>query len=113
MVFQLRRNDGSAGAYSSGTYVAPDGRATHLARADFELRPLEYWNSPETGARYPVKWRITVPRLKIALECEAAIPGQELVSRENTYWEGAVRYSGSGRGAGYLEMTGYAKPLRM
>jgi predicted secreted hydrolase len=116
MLFDLRRKDGSIDAYSSGTYIARDGRATHLKRADFQLEPLETWTSPKSGARYPVRWRVTVPSLKIQLECAAAIPDQELVSADDsgpTYWEGAVSYSGSGKGVGYLEMTGYDKPVRM
>jgi predicted secreted hydrolase len=49
------------------------------------------------------------------LECAAAIPDQELVSEDDagpTYWEGAVTYSGSAIGVGYLEMTGYGKTVR-
>ena len=30
-----------------------------------------------------------------------------------SYWEGAVTYSGSANGVGYLEMTGYDKPVRL
>jgi predicted secreted hydrolase len=116
MLFDLRRKDGGIDPFSSGTYIARDGRSTHLKRADFELRPLESWTSPKTGARYPVRWRVSVPSLKIQLECVAAIPNQELVSEDDagpTYWEGAVTYSGSATGVGYLEMTGYGKPVRM
>lgn len=115
MLFQLRRKDGSIDPYSSGTYIAADGRATHLKRSDFELQPLEFWTSPKTHARYPARWRITIPSLMVAIECAAAIPDQELVSEDAagpTYWEGAVVYSGSSRGVGYLEMTGYTKPMR-
>ncbi len=116
MLFQIRRTDGTLDAHSSGTYIAANGRTTTLARSDFQLQPLEYWTSPRTGARYPVKWSIAVPALKIALQCAAAIPEQELVSEERggpTYWEGAARYSGSAEGVGYLEMTGYGKPVQM
>ena len=63
MLFQLRNTGGGIDPYSSGTYIAADGRARHLERADFELQPLEYWKSPKTGARYPVRWKITVPSL--------------------------------------------------
>jgi predicted secreted hydrolase len=115
MLFELRRTDGGTDAYSSGTLIAADGRATHLRRADFELRPLEDWTSPKTGARYPVRWRISVPSRGIALECAAAVANQELVSEDDTgptYWEGAVNYSGSAAGVGYLEMTGYGKAAR-
>jgi predicted secreted hydrolase len=116
MLFQLRNLDGGIDGYSAGTYVAPDGRTVHLKRADFELQPLEYWKSPKSGARYPVRWRVAVPSLKIALECEAAIPEQELAPVEKgspVYWEGAVTYRGSSGGVGYLEMTGYDRPVKM
>lgn len=115
MLFDLRRTDGSTDPYSSGTYIAKDGRATHLRHADFDLQPVEYWTSPKTAAQYPVKWRISIPSLGLALECLAAVPDQELVSEDDTgptYWEGAVTYSGSSKGVGYLEMTGYGKAVK-
>jgi predicted secreted hydrolase len=116
MLFQLRQSGGAIDPYSSGTYIAPDGRTTHLKRDDFELQPLEWWTSPRTRARYPIKWRLTVPSLHLALECAAAIPAQELVAENESspsYWEGAVTYTGTSRGVGYLEMTGYGKPMKL
>ncbi|HEY2013416.1 MAG TPA: lipocalin-like domain-containing protein [Bryobacteraceae bacterium] len=116
MLFQLRHKDGSIDPYSSGTYIAKDGRATHLKRSEFDLQPAAYWTSPKTGARYPVQWRIRIPGLKIAIDCAAALADQELISEDAagpTYWEGAVTYSGSAAGVGYLEMTGYTKPMRL
>ena len=115
MLFDLRRADGTIDPYSSGTYIAKDGRVTHLKRDDFVLQPLEYWTSPKTGAKYPIKWRISVPSMGIVLECAAALREQELVSGDEpgqTYWEGAVTYSGPSPGVGYLEMTGYAAPVK-
>jgi predicted secreted hydrolase len=116
MLFQLRNVDGGSDAYSSGTYIAPDGHATHLKREDFQLQPLDYWTSSKTRARYPIRWRITVPTLHVELECAAAMNNQELVAEDASspsYWEGAVTYSGTSRGAGYLEMTGYNKAMRL
>jgi predicted secreted hydrolase len=116
MLFQLRLKGGGIDPFSSGTFIAPDGSARRLKRADFSLQPLEYWKSPKTGARYPVRWKIAVPSLGIAVECQAAIPGQELVPEHKgspVYWEGAVTYRGSARGVGYLEMTGYDKPVTL
>jgi len=116
MLFQLRNVDGGSDAYSSGTYIAPDGRAMHLKREDFQLQPLDYWTSSKTRARYPIRWRITVPSLHLELECAAAMNNQELVAEDASspsYWEGAVTYSGTSRGAGYLEMTGYNKAMRL
>jgi predicted secreted hydrolase len=50
------------------------------------------------------------------LDCTAALDNQELAAEDASspsYWEGAVTYSGTARGAGYLEMTGYPKPMRL
>ena len=115
MLFELRRLDGSIDPFSSGTRIGADGRATHLRRSDFELRPEDWWTSPHTGARYPVRWRIAIPSLGVEVTCTAAIPDQELTggSEFPTYWEGAVVYTGSASGVGYLEMTGYARPVRL
>jgi predicted secreted hydrolase len=113
MLFQLRRRDGTIDPYSSGTYIDRQGRARHLERAGFSLQPTEHWTSPKTKTRYPIGWRIAVPSLGISLESKAVMPDQELVSEQGgpTYWEGAVTYFGSSTGAGYLEMTGYDKPI--
>jgi predicted secreted hydrolase len=116
MLFQLRRTDGAIDPHSSGTYIAPDGRAVNLRRDEFQLQPIDYWTSPKTHTRYPVKWHIAIPRLGVSLDCAAAVSDQELVAQgegQTTYWEGAVVYSGSAGGVGYLEMTGYDQPVRM
>jgi predicted secreted hydrolase len=57
-----------------------------------------------------------VPVLGIELDVHPALEDQELVSEEKTlptYWEGAVTYTGSAAGVGYLEMTGYDRPVEM
>lgn len=116
MVFQLRLKDGSIDKYSAGTYVDAAGKAHHLTSRDFRLEPGRLWTSPKTNARYPVTWRILAPSYGIALDCSAAMDNQELLTEDSSginYWEGAVRYSGSANGTGYLEMTGYDKPVRM
>jgi len=68
------------------------------------------------NARYPIRWRIRIPGLNLELQCDAAIPQQELSAQDNStasYWEGAVTYSGSVSGVGYLEMTGYAGKVQL
>ena len=113
MLFELRRMDRSKDLYSAGTFIDKAGNAHHLTVKDFEVQPLEYWKSGKSVARYPVAWGVRVPSLHVDVTCRAAIPGQELASLKggNNYWEGAVVYSGSQQGRGYLEMTGYDKPV--
>lgn len=102
MLFELRRRDGSIDPYSSGTYIDFKGQAHHLKREDFTLEPLASWR------KYPVEWRLRVPSLNLDLTCRPVLPNQKL----RNYWEGAVNYSGSQTGVGYLEMTGYEGPVR-
>ncbi|MES1257784.1 MAG: lipocalin-like domain-containing protein [Acidobacteriota bacterium] len=106
MLFELRRKDGSIDPYSSGTFIDASGKARHLRREDFTLQPVSAWR------KYPVEWRIAVPSLRIAITCRAVLPNQELRAKAGgpNYWEGAVDYSGTHRGVGYLEMTGYEGP---
>jgi predicted secreted hydrolase len=120
MLFHIRRKDGSIDPYSAGTYVDARGESTHLRRDDFTLEPAgATWMSPATRAVYPVRWKISVPKLGIAFEASTQLPSQELASAAGfvpAYWEGAEVFAGTkGRsligGVGYLEMTGYDRPI--
>jgi predicted secreted hydrolase len=121
MLYLMRRKDGSVDPYSSGTLVDPKGKTTHLALKDFRIEVLDRWQSPESGANYPMKWRVTIPKEGIELEIEPAFSNQELITNRSTrvtYWEGAVQARGSfqnkpARGQGYVEMTGYAGKLNI
>jgi predicted secreted hydrolase len=117
MLFQLRTRGGGRDPHSAGTFVDADGRVTPLDSAAFILEPTAFWKSAGTGAEYPTAWRMEVKALDLKLAVRAAQENQELLLQPITYWEGAVRATGSrgGRavsGQGYLEMTGYATPVR-
>jgi predicted secreted hydrolase len=64
-----------------------------------------------------VQWTVQTPAG--AFEVHALLDNQELDSSGSTgaiYWEGLSHLldsSGQAVGRGYLEMTGYAKPLRL
>jgi predicted secreted hydrolase len=120
MLYQLRRGDGSRDPRSSGTFVAPDGRITHLSEADFALAPAgPVFPSRVSGARYPIAWRVTSTRLGLELNVTTPLPDQELHTAGSTgvtYWEGLINITGTARGRrvagrGYLEMTGYASSM--
>lgn len=113
MLFQLRRKDGSRDPFSAGTLIGDDGTSESLAAGDFELEPLETWQSPRSGASYPIRWRLKLPRHGLELEIEALLEDQEL-DVSFSYWEGAVDAEGKQgktplHGRGYLEMVGYAE----
>jgi predicted secreted hydrolase len=116
MFFRIRRTDGTADPASSGTVIRPSGATLGLRPEDVDLRPLGTWLSPRSGARYPAGWSVDVPRQSIHLTVEPLLSDQE-VRLSFTYWEGAVRVTGAraGRpvsGHGYVELTGYAAPMR-
>lgn len=118
MLYRLR--DAAGGEdFALGTLVKSDGGTETLSGVDWEAEPESWWTSPETGSRYPVRWRITVPGQELSLLLEATIPDQENVSKRSGvhYWEGAVVVKdggGSGRrlGRGFVELTGYGKGSR-
>ena len=97
MAFRIRGKDG-------GVHFAPPG-------VSFEV--LRTWKSPRTGASYPVS-----VLLNGRYRLQPLMDDQELDARRSTgtiYWEGAVRAFDGAReaGCGYLELTGYWKPMRL
>jgi predicted secreted hydrolase len=122
MLFRLRRKDGSIDPFSSGTYVDALGRSRHLTQKDFTLRPQgQTWTSDADRAIYPIDWQINVPSLKINLQITTPLKQQELAGKmalSPSYWEGAIRIAGTRdttpiAGVGYLEMSGYDRPVQM
>ena len=116
MLYQMRRRGGSRDPFSSGSIVARDGGVMRLGAGDYTLEATETWQSPVTGARYPVRWRVSIASQRLSLDVRAAMNQQELhtpASTGVTYWEGAVDVAGQGggsavRGRGYMELTGYS-----
>ncbi|TDK45046.1 lipocalin-like domain-containing protein [Antarcticimicrobium luteum] len=101
MGFRLR---GARGDFTSGTWIAPDGRATPLAPGAFQADPLE--EATVAGRTLPIRWRVTLPERGLDVEV-SALNAQSWMDTSFAYWEGPVRVSGSHGGRGYLEMTGY------
>jgi predicted secreted hydrolase len=76
------------------------------------FRTVRTWKSPRTGVEYPVEMAVDDLVLKPLMD------DQELDSRASTgtiYWEGAVRaFRGANEvGKGYLELTGYWRPMKL
>ncbi len=115
MAFRIRDKQGGT-YWAGGGLRGADGQVRVLKPHDVVFEPLRRWRSPRTGAEYPVAMRLRAGDLE--LELEPLMDDQELDSRASTgtiYWEGAVRARAAGKplGAGYLELTGYWKPLKL
>ncbi len=113
--FVLRRKDGSA--LWSGGSLRQGGKLHIFGPGDVAFTPQRLWRSPRTQASYPVQWQVQVPGQVFTVR--AAFDAQELDSRNSTgavYWEGLCELLNAqqqGVGRGYLEMTGYAAPLKL
>lgn len=114
--FRLRRADGTA-LWVGGSWRAPGQPVQVFGAQSVAFTPLRWWTSPRSGARYPVQWQVQTPAGTFAVN--ALLDSQELDSSGSTgaiYWEGLsdlMGATGQPVGRGYLEMTGYAKPLRL
>jgi predicted secreted hydrolase len=100
MAFRMRDKEGRK------LFASPD--------VDFEVRKT--WKSPRTGTSYPVSMAVKAKGDEILLE--PLMDDQELDARASTgtiYWEGAVRALRAGKqvGRGYLELTGYWRPMKL
>jgi len=115
MAFRIR--DGSGGTlWAGGAHRAADGPVRVLAPGEVRFEPLRRWRSPRTQTEYPVALRVQAGNIEF--EIEPMMDDQELDSRASTgtiYWEGAVSAKSGGKplGSGYLELTGYWRPLRL
>lgn len=117
MLYQMRLENGTADPASSGTLIAADGASTYLPGSSFRMTPTDYWRSGTTGAKYPIGWRIELTEHSLDFVVRAAVENQELAFLPLAYWEGTVDVNGTRagnaiKGRGYLELTGYAGPLR-
>lgn len=118
MLYQLRRGDGSRDPRSSGTLVDQQGRTTHLTADDFVMTAVGDTFKAASGAVYPIRWSVEIPKAQIALEVTTPMQGQELSTEGAgiSYWEGLIDVKGTSgtqpiTGRGYLEMTGYKGSL--
>jgi predicted secreted hydrolase len=118
MLYRMRDRRGAT-SYLFGGIADRAGRVRTFQDGDVTMSALRYWTSPETGARYPLAWDITIrpgeePPLRLKLS--AALSNQELDTERSTrvaYWEGYVTGKEEERDPdqeveGYMELTGYA-----
>lgn len=115
MAFRIRDKSGKP-LWAHATLRDAGGRMTQFGSNEVSFMPQRIWRSPRTGASYPVAMQVqTGTRV---WQLTPLMDDQELDSRQSTgavYWEGAVKLSRDGKaaGRGYLELTGYVKPLKL
>ncbi len=114
--FQLRTRVGAA-LWNGGSYRAKGASSRSFGPGEVAFIAGRTWQSPLSAAVYPVEWSVRTPVGRFTVR--AVIDPQELDSSSSTgaiYWEGLSELRDHDArlvGRGYLEMTGYAAPLRL
>jgi predicted secreted hydrolase len=116
LAFQIRNQDPLKGPiWTHAALRQTNGQVKTFKSVHFETSKA--WTSPRTGVTYPVEQVITLDGQRFYLQ--TLMDDQELDARASTgtlYWEGAVRAKtdlASHWGDGYLEMTGYDRPMQL
>ncbi|MDC8831481.1 lipocalin-like domain-containing protein [Alteromonas gilva] len=102
MVFTMHANNRAA--YSTGTLIGAKGQSSTLSNNDITLTPLK--NEQVAGRVLPLQWQIQVANADIDITTTPYKTKQYNHSRF-PYYEGAIRFSGSHTGKGFMELTGY------
>ncbi|HTW74595.1 MAG TPA: carotenoid 1,2-hydratase [Steroidobacteraceae bacterium] len=130
MAFVIRDRRGRP-YWAGGTLRDAAGHTRTFGPGDIAFTPLSYWRSPRSGVRYPVSERVRVGPRQYVLA--PLMNDQEFDARLTSgafYWEGAVTAravgpvghagraglagpAAAGAGRGYLELTGYDRPLSL
>lgn len=113
MYYQLRNKDGSISDFTTGSIIDPVGNKIVVEEGEVDLTVLGTWRSPHSGAEYPSKWKMSIPRHNLELELQTLFPDQEM-DVSVRYFEGALGISGMMKGErisghGFIEMTGYGE----
>lgn len=115
MAFQIRSRQGGK-LWAHATWRDASGKITHYSQDQVSFAPQSRWRSPRTQAEYPVATMLTTgPQQWLVTPLQQ---DQELDARRSSgavYWEGAVTVSRAGQpaGHGYLELTGYFRPMKL
>ena len=91
-----------------------DSRGRVVQSRQVTLESQGEWRSPRTAVRYPLSWKIGLPRLGAAFEVSALADDQEIpvFGPQRSVWEGAAEVKGrvAGRSVGgraRVELQGY------
>ncbi|ABE61240.1 conserved hypothetical protein [Nitrobacter hamburgensis X14] len=102
MLFRLRQTD--AKPSFAGNWIGPDGQSVALSPESIEMTPIAM--TEVADRKLPTSWRIAVRDRGLAIET-LPLYARSWMGTSFSYWEGPVSFTGTHRGIGYLEMTGY------
>jgi predicted secreted hydrolase len=115
MAFQIRSKQGGK-LWAHAALRDASGKVTQYSPDQVSFTPQARWKSPRTNAVYPVAATLVTGAASWSIK--PLQDDQELDARRSTgavYWEGAVMIerNGAPAGRGYLELTGYERPMTL
>ena len=115
MAFQIRGKQGGK-LWAHAALRDASGKVTQYSPDQVSFTPQARWKSPRTNAVYPVATTLVTGAASWSIK--PLQEDQELDARRSTgavYWEGAVTIErdGAPAGHGYLELTGYERPMTL
>ncbi len=102
MLFRLRHQDSRH--YIAGNWISPEGTSAPLAPGTVVMTPTAY--HAVAGRAVPTEWRVVIEDRGVDVRTAPLNP-DSWMETSFPYWEGPIRFIGSHKGRGYLEMTGY------
>ena len=108
VIYRIKNKDGNVDKSSYAAFVDKYGGKINIDFKDIKIRPIDFYLSKKTGAKYPIKWEMVISNKKIYVE--SMMEDQEFIAFRSTfnyYYEGACRVYGDLTGKGYMELTGY------
>jgi predicted secreted hydrolase len=102
MLYRMRQKQGEP--YLTGTWINADGTTEPLDAKGIALVPAS--TTTVEGHDMPTQWSVKIPAKALDITVQALNP-KAWMNLRIPYWEGPVNVSGTHKGVGYLEMTGY------
>ena len=102
MLFRLRQKDGQN--YYAGNWIDADGRSAPLPAEMIKMTPTVITDID--GRKLPTSWSVAIADRGLKID-SVPLNTRSWMGTRFAYWEGPISFSGSHRGIGYLEMTGY------
>jgi predicted secreted hydrolase len=90
--------------YITGTYIKADGSTTTLMPSDIELNVIE--STAVGNKKLPLDWQLNIESKGLEVSIKATKKDQWNPA-SIAYYEGTVAVSGTHKGKGFLELTGY------
>jgi predicted secreted hydrolase len=102
MLYRLRQSRSQP--YLTGNWIGANGQSIVLSANSIAMTPTA--TTEVAGRKLPTHWHIAVRGRDFTIETVPLNPASWM-GTSFSYWEGPISFTGTHRGVGYLEMTGY------